>query len=238
MEINTEMNTEQGETLKEIVKQYYGAGSQVDRSIIDECIKNVEAGGLLDKCRKVVAEQERKRIHIRKMYVIKVACTIAVLFVMLFAFGFAMRSRHLNDIKSEDKSRPPEEVPDEHVIVDKSDAVVVPKLFYWSHPYISTNPYPACQFTITGETAYVTSFINGEADDMITGMTVYLEKYIDDSWHTYVSWVHYGGRKQENTDSIHVEHGLYRVRMTVKISLPDGYADLFDMTGNVMLFWW
>lgn len=233
------MRNETNESVKNAIKQYYNDGKDiVSDEEVEEMIKSIESTGFLDKCRDVMEQQEKKRIHIRKMYVIKVACTIAVLFVMLFAFGFAMRTRHLNDIKSEDKSSPPEEVPDEHVIVDKSDAVVVPKLFYWSHPYISTNPYPACQFTITGETAYVTSFINGEADDMITGMTVYLEKYIDDSWHTYASWVHYGGRNQDNTDSIHVEHGLYRVRMTVKISLPDGYADLFDMTGNVMLFWW
>lgn len=231
------MNTEQGETLKEIVKEYYGAGTFVDQKTIDECIKNVETKGFLDECRKVVAEQERKRIHIGRVYINKVACIVAILSVILFASGFAVRLGYMNGINSENNKSHTEEVTDEYVIVDKPDAAVVPKPLYWQHPYISTNPYPACQFTITGETAYVTSFINGEADEMITGMTVYLEKFIDASWHTYASWVHYGGRNQENIDSIHVEHGLYRVRMTVKITLPDGYADMFDMTGNMKLFW-
>jgi len=237
VKINTEMNTEQGETLKEIVKQYYGAGSQVDQNTIDECIKNVEAKGFLDECRKVVKEQEKKRIHIGKLCINKVACVVVALSAILIGFGFAVRLKQMNDLRSENSIDRSQEGKDTYIRVDKPDAAVFPD-FYWSHGYISTNPYPACQLTITGETAYVTSLINGEADDMITGMTVYLEKYIDDSWHTYASWVHYGGRNQENTDSIHVEHGLYRVRMTVKISLPDGYADLFDMTGNVMLFWW
>lgn len=88
MEINTEMNTEQGETFKEIVKQYYGAGSQVDQNTIDECIKNVEASGLLDKCRKVVAEQEKKRIHIGKLSLNRVACLICAVCSALLLCGF------------------------------------------------------------------------------------------------------------------------------------------------------
>ena len=82
------MNTEQGETFKEIVKQYYGAGSQVDQNTIDECIKNVEASGLLDKCRKVVAEQERKRIHIGKLSLNRVACLICAVCSALLLCGF------------------------------------------------------------------------------------------------------------------------------------------------------
>lgn len=237
MKINTEMNTEQGETFKEIVKQYYGAGSQVDQNTIDECIKNVEAKGFLDECRKVVKEQEKKRIHIGKLCINKVACVVVVLSTILIGFGFAVRLKHMNDLRSEDSIARSQEVKDTYIRVDKPDAAVLPD-FYWSHPYISTNPYPACKLTIAGETAYVTSLVNGEADDMITGIAVYLEKYIDYSWRTYTSWVHCGGRNQENVDSTHVGHGLYRVRMTVIISLPDGYADLFDMTGNMILFWW
>lgn len=230
------MNTEQGETLKEIVKEYYGAGTFVDQKTIDECKKNVEAKGFLDECRKVVEEQEKKRIHIGRVHINKVACIVAILSVILLISGFAVRLGYMNGINSEDNKSHTEEVTDKIVIVDKTDAVVAHD-FYWSHPYISENQYPTCQLMITAENAYVTSSINGEADDMITGIAVYLEKYINDSWRTYASWVHCGGRNQENIDSTHVEHGLYRVRMTVIISLPDGYADLFDMTGNMKLFW-
>ena len=233
---NTEMNTEQGETLREIVKQYYGAGTFMDQKIIDECIKNVEAKGFLDECRKMVEQQGKKRLHIGRLSINKVACLVAILSVILFVSGFAVRLMYMNDISSEDKSSFSEEVMDRYVIVDEPDAAVVAE-YYRTLGYISTDPYPMCQLTIAGETAYVTSSFNGEADDMITEMTVYLEKYIDDSWHTYDSWVHGGGRNQENTDSTHVGHGLYRVRMTVKVSLPDGYVDLSDMTGNMILFW-
>ena len=79
-----EMKTEQGETLKEIVKQYYGAGTSEDQKTIDECIKNVEARGFLEECRKAVAEQENKRIHIGKLHINKVACVVVVLSMIMF----------------------------------------------------------------------------------------------------------------------------------------------------------
>lgn len=94
-----EMKTEQGETLKEIVKQYYGAGTQADQKTIDECIKNVEAKGFLDECRKVVAEQERKRIHIGKLHINKVACVAVVLSMIMFVTGFTMVIKHIKSIR-------------------------------------------------------------------------------------------------------------------------------------------
>jgi|GEM_PF-6002304 len=93
-----EMKTEQGETLKEIVKQYYGAGTQADKKTIDECIKNVEAKGFLDECRKVVAEQERKRIHIGKLHINKVACLAFLLCTFLVVSGFTMVISYIKSV--------------------------------------------------------------------------------------------------------------------------------------------
>lgn len=94
-----EMKTEQGETLKEIVKQYYGAGTSADQKTIDECIKNVEARGFLEECRKAVAEQENKRIHIGKLHINKVACVVVVLSIIMFVTGFTIVIKHIKSIQ-------------------------------------------------------------------------------------------------------------------------------------------
>lgn len=98
-----EMKTEQGETLKEIVKQYYGAGTSADQKTIDECIKNVEARGFLEECRKAVAEQEKKRIHIGRLSINKVACLVSVVSIVILLCGFIVISYYIKGIKLDNK---------------------------------------------------------------------------------------------------------------------------------------
>jgi hypothetical protein len=98
-----EMKTDQGETLKEIVKQYYGAGTSADQKTIDECIKNVEARGFLEECRKAVAEQEKKRIHIGRLSINKVACLVCSMCSVILLCGFVAISYYIKGIKLDNK---------------------------------------------------------------------------------------------------------------------------------------
>ena len=76
--------------------------------------------------------------------------------------------------------------------------------------------YASCTLSITFGCTSVRSIVNGKYGMIYTNVTVYLEKYENGSWNSYASWSHNGERSQDNTDTTDVDHGTYRVWMTVK----------------------
>lgn len=89
-----------------------------------------------------------------------------------------------------------------------------------------------CSISITSGTATVESYINGKSGTTSTSVTVYLESYYNGEWHSYSSWTHTGGRKQENTDTTTVGIGIYRVRMSVTAT-SGGNTESFNVDGNM-----
>ena len=95
-----------------------------------------------------------------------------------------------------------------------------------------------CTLYISSGTAYVTSYFMEQSGAGVSSssVTVYLEKYIGDSWQTYTSWYHSGGASQNNSDSTSVSHGIYRVRMSVSVATNNGGRESFDVGGNMVMY--
>ena len=89
-----------------------------------------------------------------------------------------------------------------------------------------------CSVSITSGTAKICSLVEGANGTTSTSVTVYLEKLVNGSWQTYTSWSHSGCRNQNNTDSVNVTSGAYRVWMSVTASGTGG-SESFNVDGNV-----
>ena len=110
---------------------------------------------------------------------------------------------------------------DEPVIIEQDD------------PYMFINN-ASCTLSITSGCASVRSIVNGEYGTIYTGISVYIEKYENGSWHSYASWTHNGGRSQDNTDTTGVGHGTYRAWMTVSATSVTGGCEEFNVDGNTV----
>lgn len=83
------MRNETNESVKNAIKQYYNDGKDiVSDEEVEEMIKSVESTGFLDKCREVMEQQEKKRIHIGKLSLNRVACLICAVCSALLLCGF------------------------------------------------------------------------------------------------------------------------------------------------------
>ncbi len=92
--------------------------------------------------------------------------------------------------------------------------------------------YASCSLSITSGTAKIHSVVGGASGTTSTSVTVYLEKLVSGTWQPYTSWSHSGGRNQDNTDSISVTSGAYRVWISVTASGTGG-SESFNVDGNV-----
>lgn len=112
----------------------------------------------------------------------------------------------------------------------KAEELDTPVSIDQDSPY--ENVYAAnCWLTIYSGQAYVSSKVEGYTGTSSTSVTVYLEKFVGGSWQSYMSWSHSGGRVQENTDTISVTSGAYRVWMSVTASGIGG-SESFNVDGN------
>lgn len=91
----------------------------------------------------------------------------------------------------------------------------------------------SCSLTISSGNANVSSAVDGRTGTTSTTITVYLEKLVYGTWQPYTSWTHNGGRNQNNTDSISVGSGAFRVWMSVTATNSNGVSESFNVDGNV-----
>ncbi len=96
--------------------------------------------------------------------------------------------------------------------------------------------HASCELSISSGNASVSSLVTGNSTVTSISVTVYLEKYLNDSWQSYTSWYHTGGAIQDNTDSTSVTHGIYRVHMYVSVATSQGGSESFDFGGNMVMY--
>lgn len=89
-----------------------------------------------------------------------------------------------------------------------------------------------CSISINSGTATIVSNVYGKNGTTSTSVTVYLESYYNGEWHSYNSWTHNGGKKQENVDTTTVGIGIYRVWMSVT-AISGGNSESFNVDGNM-----
>ncbi len=96
------MNSEEGESLKDLVKLYYGETSlsAEEEAEVDELRNRVEKSGFLDKCREVARQSEKKRIHIGRLCISKVACMMFIICLFVALTGGIVYAAVLNHIRS------------------------------------------------------------------------------------------------------------------------------------------
>lgn len=112
-EIYTEMgggmNSEEGESLKDLVKLYYGETnlSDEEEAEVDELLNRIEESGFLDKCREVERqaqkERERKCVRIGRWWISKVAVLIIAvsLISVMGVTVYAAVTGHIRSIEVE-----------------------------------------------------------------------------------------------------------------------------------------
>ncbi len=99
------MKSEDGESLKEIVKLYYGDPTltEDEKDSVNEMLESVEQTNFLDKCRKVVDRKDKDNLHLGKLHISKVACLVAAFCVFVMISGFVVVIRHIKEIQLVDK---------------------------------------------------------------------------------------------------------------------------------------
>ena len=95
------MRNENGESLEDLVKLYYGETNLTDEEAkeVDDMLREVEESGFLEKCREVAKEKEKKTVRIGRFRFSKVACIIIVICIITSLGGYAYAAV-LNHIKS------------------------------------------------------------------------------------------------------------------------------------------
>lgn len=88
-----------------------------------------------------------------------------------------------------------------------------------------------CSISIASGTATVISKVKGKTGTTSINITVYVESYYNGEWNYYMSWTH-SGVDQNNTDSIPVTTGIYRVWMSVSAT-SGGNTESFNVDGNI-----
>ena len=101
------MKEDKGITLKEAIKLYYGEIDLTDteKEEIDERLRKIEESGFLERCKEVARQSEKKRIHIGRFCISKVACIIFVICLSVTLTGgvvYAAVLSHIRSIKVED----------------------------------------------------------------------------------------------------------------------------------------
>jgi len=96
------------------------------------------------------------------------------------------------------------------------------------YTYVS---YASCSLSISSGNATINYEVDGKQGTTSTSVTVYLEKLVYGSWNGYTSWSHSGGRNLSGADSISLNSGVYRVRMSVSATGSDG-SESFNVEGN------
>lgn len=89
----------------------------------------------------------------------------------------------------------------------------------------------SCSLSISSGNATISYSIDGKSGTTSTSVTVYLEKLVYGTWNGYTSWSHSGGRNLSGSDSISLNSGTYRVRMSVSATGTDG-SESFEVIGN------
>ena len=101
------MRNENGESLEDLVKLYYGETNLTDEEAkeVDDMLREVEESGFLEKCREVAKEKERKTIRIGRFRLSKVVCIILVVCIIISLGGYAYAAvlSHINNIEVVDK---------------------------------------------------------------------------------------------------------------------------------------
>ncbi|MBR5177419.1 MAG: DUF4367 domain-containing protein [Lachnospiraceae bacterium] len=101
------MKENEGITLKEAIKLYYGEVtlSEEEEREVDEMLREIEESGFLEKCKEVARqkqkEREKKFVHIGRWCISKAACLIiAVLIVgLLGGTAYAAVRSHIREIE-------------------------------------------------------------------------------------------------------------------------------------------
>ena len=96
------MKDDKGITLKEAIKLYYGEIDLTDteKEEIDERLRKIEESGFLERCKEVARQSEKKRIHIGRLCISKVACMIFVICLSVALTGGIVYAAVLNHIRS------------------------------------------------------------------------------------------------------------------------------------------
>ena len=98
------MRNETSESVKTAIKRYYNDGKDVvSDEEVEEMIKSVESTGFLDKCREVMKQQEKKRIHIGRLSINKVSCLVCSMCSVILLCGFVAISYYIKGIKLDNK---------------------------------------------------------------------------------------------------------------------------------------
>jgi len=101
------MRNENGESLEDLVKLYYGETNLTEEEAkeVDDMLREVEESGFLEKCREVAKEKERKTIRIGRFRLSKVVCIILVVCIITSLGGYAYAAvlSHIKNIEVVDK---------------------------------------------------------------------------------------------------------------------------------------
>ena len=101
------MKNDEGITLKEAVKLYYGevSLSEEEEKEVDDMLREIEESGFLEKCKEIAREKERERerkiIHIGRLKISRVAGLIfLVCFISVFGItAYAAVMSHIRGIE-------------------------------------------------------------------------------------------------------------------------------------------
>ena len=101
------MKEDKGITLKEAIKLYYGEIDLTDteKEEIDERLRKIEESGFLERCKEVARQSEKKRVHIWRFCISKVACIVLAICLSVTLTGgivYAAVLNHIRSIKVED----------------------------------------------------------------------------------------------------------------------------------------
>ena len=105
------MKNDEGITLKEAVKLYYGdvSLSEEEEKEVDEMLREIEESGFLEKCKEVARQKQKERdkkfVHIGHWCISKVACLIIAVIIVgvLGGTAYAAVRSHIRSIQVEDK---------------------------------------------------------------------------------------------------------------------------------------
>ena len=104
------MKNDEGITLKEAVKLYYGevSLSEEEEKEVDEMLREIEESGFLEKCKEVARQKQKERdkkfVHIGHWCISKVACLIIAVIIVgvLGGTAYAAVRSHIREIEVEE----------------------------------------------------------------------------------------------------------------------------------------
>lgn len=221
------MKNDEGITLKEAVKLYYGevSLSEEEEKEVDEMLREIEESGFLEKCKEVARQKQKERdkkfVHIGHWCISKVACLIIVV-IMVVALGgtaYAAVRSHIRSIQVEDKENHSE------IDVDYNDIDSVSSIIedYYTPAWVPEGYYIKSEDKY--EQMYTLVYINNQGDRL------YYDQYLP------ILKAHYSTENYEKEEIQFDEYsGWYAETDPEKyLIVTDGtyLYSLIDIAGNV-----